>query len=130
MGGKDPWSQTNNRSVVLKITYKNYRFLLTGDIEEEGEAQLIQSGKDVRAEVLKVPHHGSHSSSTGEFLETVKPSYAVFTVGFRNIFNLPNRKVLERYEDLGCRISRTDRNGTVRFETDGKKLTTRHFLKP
>jgi competence protein ComEC len=130
MGGKDPWSQTNNRSVVLKITYKNHRFLLTGDIEEEGEAQLIQSGKDVRAEVLKVPHHGSHSSSTGEFLETVKPSYAVFTVGFRNIFNLPNRKVLERYEDLGCRISRTDRNGAVRFETDGKKLTTRHFLKP
>ncbi len=130
MGGKDPWSQTNNRSVVLKITYKNHRFLLTGDIEEEGEAQLIQSGKDVRAEVLKVPHHGSQSSSTGEFLEAVKPSYAVFTVGFRNIFNLPNRKVLQRYENLGCRISRTDRDGAVMLETDGEKLTVRPFLKP
>jgi len=130
MGGKDPWSQTNNRSVILKITYKNHRFLLTGDIEEEGEAQLIQSSKDVRAEVLKVPHHGSQSSSTGEFLEAVKPSYAVFTVGFRNIFNLPNRKVLQRYENLGCRISRTDRDGAVMLETDGEKLTVRPFLKP
>jgi competence protein ComEC len=130
MGGKDPWSQFNNRSIVLKITYKNHRFLLTGDIEVEAEAQLVKSGKDLRAEVLKVPHHGSQSSSTGEFLEVVKPSYAIFTVGFRNIFNLPNRKVLSRYEDLGCHTSKTDRDGAVSFETDGEKLIVRPFLKP
>jgi competence protein ComEC len=122
MDGKDPWSQTNNRSIVLKITYKNHRFLLTGDIEEEAEAQLVDSGIDLRSDVLKVPHHGSQSSSTRKFLEAVKPSYAIFTVGFRNIFNLPNPKVLNRYEDLGCRILRTDRNGSVMFETDGENV--------
>jgi len=128
MDGKDPWSQTNNRSIVLKITYKNHRFLLTGDIEEETEAQLVHSGKDLRADVLKVPHHGSQSSSTRKFLEAVKPSYATFTVGFRNIFNLPNRKVLNRYEDLGCRILRTDTDGSVMFETDGENLRVTAFL--
>ena len=122
MHGRNPWSQTNNRSIVLKITYKNHRFLLTGDIEEEAEAQLVDSEKDLRCDVLKAPHHGSQTSSTRRFLEAVKPSYVVFTVGYRNIFNLPNRKVLNRYEDLGCRISRTDTDGSVTFETDGKKM--------
>jgi competence protein ComEC len=128
MDGKDPWSQINNRSIVLKLTYKNHRFLLTGDIEEETEAQLVQSGKDLRADVLKVPHHGSQSSSTGEFLEAVKPSYAIFTVGFRKIFNLPNPKVLNRYEDLDCRILRTGTDGAITVETDGKKLRVTTFL--
>lgn len=120
--GKDPWSQTNNRSIVLKITHKNHRFLLTGDIEEEAEVRLVQSGKDLRAEVVKAPHHGSQSSSTRGFLEAVKPSQALFTVGSRNIFNLPNPKVLHRYEELGCHISRTDRDGAVSCETDGENM--------
>jgi len=127
--GKDPWSQTNNRSIVLKVTHKNHRFLLTGDVEEEAEVHLAQSGKDLRAEVLKAPHHGSQSSSTRRFLEAVKPTYAVFTVGSRNIFNLPNAKVLDRYEDLGCHISRTDRDGLLTFESDGEKLKVTTFLK-
>jgi competence protein ComEC len=126
--GENPWSQANNRSIVLKITYKNHRFLLTGDIEEKAEDQLVQSGKDLRSEVLKVPHHGSKSSSTEKFIGAVKPSYAVFTVGFRNIFNLPNTKVLNRYESSGCRISRTDRDGSVMFETDGENLRMIPFL--
>jgi competence protein ComEC len=126
--GREPWSQINNRSIVLKLIYKNHRFLLTGDIEEETEAQLVQSGKDLKADVLKVPHHGSQSSSTGEFLEVVKPSYAVFTVGFRKIFNLPNSKVLNRYEDLDCRILRTDADGAVTVTTDGKTLRVTTFL--
>jgi competence protein ComEC len=128
MHGRNPWSQTNNRSIVLKITYKNHRFLLTGDIEEEAEAQLVYSEKDLRCDVLKAPHHGSQTSSTRRFLEAVKPSYVVFTVGYRNIFNLPNRKVLNRYERAGCRISRTDRDGAVIFETDGEKLRVITFL--
>jgi competence protein ComEC len=127
--GKDPWSQTNNRSIVLKVTHKKHRFLLTGDIEEEAETHLVRSGKDLRAEVLKAPHHGSQSSSTRGFLEAVKPSHSVFTVGSRNIFNLPNPKVLHRYEDLGCHISRTDRDGAVSFETDGERLKVTTFLK-
>jgi len=128
MGGEYLWSQANNRSIVLKITYKNHRFLLTGDIEGEAEDQLVQSGKDLRSEVLKVPHHGSKSSSTKKFIGAVKPSYAVFTVGFRNIFNLPNTNVLNRYESSGCRISRTDRDGSIMFETDGTNLRVIPFL--
>ncbi|MFQ6079095.1 MAG: ComEC/Rec2 family competence protein, partial [Thermodesulfobacteriota bacterium] len=126
--GRNPWSQTNNRSIVLKITYKNYRFLLTGDIEREAEAQLVKSGKDLRSDVLKVPHHGSQTSSTRKFLEAVNPSHALFTVGFRNIFNLPSPKVLNRYERAGCRISRTDRDGAVMFETDGENIRVITFL--
>ncbi len=128
MDQKDSRFQINNRSIVLKITYKNHRFLLTGDIEGEAEAQLVQSGKDLRSDVLKVPHHGSQTSSTRKFLEAIEPSDALFTVGFRNIFNLPNRKILIRYDDLGCRISRTDRDGAVIFETDGKNLKVIPFL--
>ncbi len=128
MHGGNPGSTTNNRSIVLKITHKNHRFLLTGDIEEEAEAQLVQSKKDLRSDVLKVPHHGSQTSSTRRFLEAVKPSQALFTVGFRNIFNLPSAKILNQYERAGCRISRTDRNGAVMFETDGQILRVITFL--
>ncbi|NIS61479.1 MAG: DNA internalization-related competence protein ComEC/Rec2 [Proteobacteria bacterium] len=130
MQGRNLWSQTNNRSMVLKITFKNHRFLLTGDIEEEAEAQLIQSGKDLRSDVVKVPHHGSKTSSTRRFLEAVKPSHSVFTVGLRNIFNLPSTNVLNRYERAGCQISRTDRDGAVSFETDGENMTVTLFLRP
>ncbi len=125
---KDSPSQINNRSIVLMITYKNHRFLLTGDIEEEAEARLVESGKDLRSDVLKVPHHGSQTSSTRKFLEAIKPSYALFTVGFRNIFNLPSAKILSRYESAGCSILRTDRDGSVMFETDGENLRVTPFL--
>ena len=125
---KDSRFQINNRSIVLKITYKNHRFLLTGDIEGEAEAQLVQSGKDLRSDVLKVPHHGSQTSSARKFLEAIEPSYALFTVGFRNIFNLPSPKVLSRYESAGCGILRTDRDGSVMFETDGENLRVTTFL--
>jgi competence protein ComEC len=127
--GRNPWFQTNNRSIVLKITYKNHRFLLTGDIERQAEAHLVESGKDLRSDVLKVPHHGSQTSSTRRFLEAVEPSHALFTVGFRNIFKLPSPKVLNRYEEAGCRIWRTDRDGAVIFETNGKNLGVTTFLR-
>jgi len=128
MDQKDSRFQINNHSIVLKITYKNHRFLLTGDIEGEAEAQLVQSGKDLRSDVLKVPHHGSQTSSARKFLEAIEPSYALFTVGFRNIFNLPSPKVLSRYENASCRILRTDRDGSVMFETDGEDLRVTTFL--
>jgi competence protein ComEC len=128
--GRNPWARTNNRSLVLKITYENHRFLLTGDIEGEAEAQLVQSGKDLRSDVLKVPHHGSQTSSTRRFVEAVKPLHALFTVGFRNVFNLPSPKVLNRYESSGSLISRTDRDGAVMFETDGENLRVTAFFRP
>jgi competence protein ComEC len=128
MNQENPGSQANNRSIVLKITYKNHRFLLTSDIEKEAEDRLVQSGKDLRSHVLKVPHHGSRTSSTPKFLEEVRPSHAIFTVGLRNIFNLPNSKVLDRYRELGCRILRTDQNGSITFETDGEDLRVTTFL--
>ena len=124
----DPWSQTNNDSIVLQISYGTQRFLLAGDIEREAEALLVRSGKQLKSEVLKVPHHGSKTSSTPTFIEAVNPSYAVFTVGYRNIFKLPNPKVLNRYENAGCRILRTDRDGSITLETNGRTLKVTTFF--
>lgn len=125
---EDPWSQANDDSIVLKITYGTQQFLLPGDIEREAEARMVRSGKDLKSDVLKVPHHGSKTSSTATFIEAISPSYAVFTVGYRNIFKLPNPKVLNRYENTGCRILRTDRNGSITFETNGQTLKVNTFL--
>jgi competence protein ComEC len=125
---EDPWSQTNDNSIVLKITYGTQQFLLSGDIEREAEARLLRSGKELKSDVLKVPHHGSRTSSTATFIAAISPSYAVFTVGYRNIFKLPNPKVLNRYENTGCRILRTDRNGSITFETNGQTLKVHTFL--
>jgi competence protein ComEC len=77
---------------------------------------------------LKIPHHGSSSSSSPLFLEKVKPAYAVVSVGERNIARLPHPDVLKRYEQLGSRIFRTDKQGAITVVTDGKRIEVRTFL--
>ena len=83
--------------------------LLTGDIERAAESILVQA----RADVLLVPHHGSRTSSTEEFIAAVAPRWAVVAAGYRNRFGHPAREVLERYERAGVRVLRTDRDGAV-----------------
>ena len=119
---------TNNDSLVLKITYGSVRALFTGDIKHEIEFALISNGYDLRADILKVPHHGSGSSSSSEFLEAVRPQAAIFSVGTRNRYGFPSEKVINRYQERGCRVLRTDELGAIRLRTDGHRCWITHYL--
>jgi len=125
-GGRNT-SFFNNHSLVMKLQFKNIKVLLAGDIEKETEYRLMREGYSLRADILKIPHHGSTSSSTPLFLERVKPTYAVLSVGERNIGRLPRPEVIERYQQIGTRIFRTDQHGAVTVVTDGEKIEVRPF---
>ena len=90
----------NNRSLVLKLTYGAISFLFTGDIEQEAESVLLQTSDDLRATVLKVPHHGSRTSSSDPFVRAVDPRVAVFSVQRDSRFGHPHPMVVERYKAL------------------------------
>lgn len=117
------YDDLNNYSVTLKFIHGNNSFLLTGDIEEEAEKDILNSGADVSADVLKVAHHGSSTSSKKSFLKAVAPDYAVIEVGSPNSYNHPNSATLERLENLGAEIYRTDLNGNIVFVSDGQSLS-------
>jgi competence protein ComEC len=110
----------NEASVVLKLTMGRASFLLTGDIGETREAALVRSRADLRAAVYKVPHHGSHTSTSPEFLEAVGPLVDVISVGANNPFGHPSEDVLARLG--GDAVFRTDRDGDVSVSTDGRRL--------
>lgn len=112
----------NNRSLVLKLTYGVISFLFTGDIEQEAESVLLQTSNGLRATVLKVPHHGSRSSSTDAFVRAVDPRVAVFSVQRDSRFGHPHPTVVERYRTLGARIFRTDEHGAITVRTDGRSV--------
>ncbi len=123
-----PQSMTpNDLSLVLKIVFDSQTFLFTGDIEKQAEAGLASSEIDLESRVLKVPHHGSLTSSTTEFLSRVQPQIAIISGRPRRFYRLPSRKVLERYEELGSRIFSTDQHGAITIETDGQNLTIKTF---
>ncbi|MEW6408524.1 MAG: ComEC/Rec2 family competence protein, partial [Nitrospirota bacterium] len=118
------FSAQNNLSLVIKVVYKNTSFLFTGDIEEEAEAHLIQLGKWVKSNVIKVPHHGGKTSSTEGLLYAVSPQIAVVHAGKNNPFGHPNPAVIERYRRYGVKLYRTDMDGAVRITSDGRKFET------
>jgi len=105
---------------VVRLTYRDVAFLLPGDIEAEVEKELVRSGTYLRSTVLKVPHHGSKTSSGQAFLEAVNPQVAVISVGEDNDFGHPARDVLARLKDT--LVYRTDRNGAVTIISDGHTL--------
>ena len=111
----------NNNSIVGKIVYEKFSCLLTGDAEKGAEHRLIRTvGPQLKANVLKVGHHGSNTSSEKHFLQAVNPDVAVMTLGAGNDYGLPHKPVLKRYNELGIQVFRTDRHGTITIETDGK----------
>jgi competence protein ComEC len=119
----------NNSSLVMKLRFKNVSALLAGDIGKEAEGRMLRKDVSLRADILKVPHHGSSSSSSPLFLERVKPTYAILSVGERNIGRLPHPEVLKRYLQLGSRILRTDKHGAITVTTDGQNIKVTPFVK-
>jgi len=112
----------------MMLQYKNIRVLLAADIEKEGEERIMRKGHALRADVLKIPHHGSASSSTSLFLQRVRPAYAILSVSERNIGGLPHPEVMKRYQQLRSKIFRTDRHGAIRLITDGESIEIKTFL--
>ncbi|MDO8438686.1 MAG: DNA internalization-related competence protein ComEC/Rec2, partial [Telluria sp.] len=106
----------NARGCTLRISAGPHAILLAADIEAAQEAQLLSSGGELRADVLLAPHHGSGTSSTVGFLKAVRPSMAVFQVGYRNRYRHPKREVYDRYRDMGIERLRTDQTGAVTMQ--------------
>ena len=118
-------ARANNRSCVLRIEAPTGRVLLTGDIERAAERELLlRAPALLPADALLVPHHGSATSSTPEFVKQVAPRHAVFAVGHRNRFGHPREDVLERYREAGSELLRTDTGGAIqlRFAPGGVRV--------
>jgi competence protein ComEC len=129
---EDPSAQlpepANNDSVVLRVADGQIHFLLTGDAERQVEKTLLDERRSLQSEFLKVPHHGSKTSSTGEFLDAVKPQIAVISVGEDNSYGQPNPETLQRYVVRSIRPFQTDLNGAVTVLTDGRTLSAQPFV--
>ncbi|CAN2045549.1 competence protein ComEC [Candidatus Magnetomoraceae bacterium gMMP-1] len=123
------WRNINNNSLVLKIYFKYHCFLFPGDIMKDAEYELSRTaGNDLKSTLIIAPHHGSKSSSTEIFLEKVKPNWCIISLGWNNRFGFPHACVLKRYKDYGCKVFRTDQNGAVMIETDGKSMKIKPYL--
>jgi competence protein ComEC len=120
-------ARVNNNSLVLAIDHLHFRVLLTGDIEKEGEASLVDAGVLLQADLLKVPHHGSRGSSSAFFLRRVKPRWAVVQAGDRNPFGHPHLETLNRYAAQGVEVFRTDRDGAITFSFRDGAVTRKTF---
>lgn len=123
LGPLNVHEDVNDDSLVMKVTHGNHRFLLTGDMEEVAEKELLAANLDLAADVLKVGHHGSYSSTGYLFLRTVNPRYAVISAGVNNDYGHPHEETLSRLNDAGSTIFRTDLLGTVVFTSKGDQLS-------
>lgn len=117
------YDELNDMSVVIRLTYKNTSFLFMGDASSISERDMLSKYKDLSADVIKIGHHGSKTASSTDFLKAVHPSIAVISVGRDNSYGLPSNEVVRRVKDSGAKLFRTDYDGTVVIESDGKKLS-------
>lgn len=117
----------NNDSLVMRVGYGRHSFLLGGDVERQIERRMLDANEIERSDVLKVPHHGSKTSSTEAFLSAVQPTFAVISAGFENSYGHPNCEVIERLEEHHAGVLRTDRDGLVTLRTDGRRLSVETY---
>lgn len=112
----------NNYSIVTKLIYNDCSFLFTGDAETISEDEILDAGFDVSADVLKVGHHGSTTSTSDEFLKAVSPKYAVIMCGVGNEYGHPHREILSKLQNSGIDIFRTDTQGDIVCRSDGENI--------
>ncbi|MEN3000247.1 MAG: MBL fold metallo-hydrolase [Armatimonadota bacterium] len=119
-------SDANNASLVMRLRCGKVRVLFTGDIEREGRTRLYRQGADLRAEVLKVSHHGSYNGTDMALLNRVRPRIAIISCGFRNLYGHPHREALQALQRAGVTVYRTDLHGdiTVRVQSDRLQVFT------
>lgn len=115
-------SETNAKSVVMRVVYGELSLLFTGDTDLSTELALVRSGVLKKSEVLKVSHHGSKYGSGNEFLHAVSPKFAIVSVGEKNSYGHPASDTLIRLDMVGAKVMRTDKMGTISLVSDGKKL--------
>lgn len=124
LGPVAEYSELNDTSIVTYISYGQNSFLFAGDVEKSAEEDMVGLfGSKLKANVLKVPHHGSKGSSTKDFLKMVSPQYAIITADQANDYGHPSDKTLQRLEDVGAAIYRTDQNGNISIVSDGTTIT-------
>lgn len=122
LGPVESYAETNNTSIVLMVQFGENKFLFTGDMETDAENDLLDAGAKVKADVLKVGHHGSNTSTGYRFLYEIDPAFAVISVGKDNSYGHPYDEPMSRLRDADVTIYRTDEMGTVIAVSDGKNI--------
>ena len=121
----DDYEDLNNYSAVVKITYKDNSFLFMGDAEKLSEEEITA---DVKVDVIKIGHHGSHSSTSEEFLKRVSPTYAVISVGKDNDYGHPHEETIDLLNKYNIKVFRTDVSGTITIKSDGHNINVEESL--
>jgi competence protein ComEC len=125
----DGMGSDNNDSVVLRLRFGERSILLTGDIEKAAEQSLLTSTQ-LKTDVVKVPHHGSKTSSTADFVHATKPAFAIISVGRNSMFGHPHKDVVDRWQANGATVLTTGNSGTITVTTNGHDLWLKTFIQP
>ena len=118
----DDYDNLNNYSVVLRLTYDSTAYLFTGDAEKKAERDILETGAKLDADVLKVGHHGSSTSTGSGFLDEVSPDYCIIQCGAGNSYGHPHKDTIDAIEKAGAEWYSTDRDGTIVIYSDGEKI--------
>jgi len=116
------YTDLNSYSIVIRLVYGSTSFLFTGDAQTDSEQEMLSKGYNLKADVLKVGHHGSSTSTSPAFLQAVSPKYAVIEVGAGNVYGHPAQTTLTKLANIGATVYRTDLNGIVTVTSDGYNL--------
>lgn len=128
LGPQRNYEDLNNCSLILRLDFGRNSFLFTGDAESTAEQDLLQSGADLSADLLKVGHHGSSTSSSIDFLRAVRPDFAVISCGTSNDYGHPHQAALDRLAAIGCQTLRTDLSGTIIITSNGRQITCSYAM--
>lgn len=117
------YEDANNNSIVIKLQYGNNKFLFTGDAESVSEEAMLSKNLDLSADVLKLGHHGSRTSSSDKFLNAVKPKFAIVSCGKNNDYGHPHKETMKKMKERNIKVYRTDESGTIVVTSDGNNIS-------